>query len=210
MAKNLFLASKWSEPNIIPLIEEFHDGYKDKRIVFIPTSGSGEFGYDWRKASKYLRLLELNANIHVIDLDKQEYNMKNEIKPTDVIYVAGGSVGYLMYWIRRQDCMQDLMDIINSGVKYVGSSAGAMILGQTIQAGEFVHLEEEKNIGDAKGIGLLDYDFLPHYDPTQLDKVKKLYKGNRLYMLKNNEAIIYREDKMSFVGNPVLYENSNN
>ena len=63
-----------------------------------------------------------------------EYKIGNEININDfdIIYMLGGNTFYLLDVIRKTNFDKQIIDFINKGKIYIGSSAGSEILGSSI------------------------------------------------------------------------------
>ena len=64
-----------------------------------------------------------------------EYKIGNEININDfdIIYMLGGNTFYLLDVIRKTNFDKQIIDFINKGKIYIGSSAGSEILGSSIE-----------------------------------------------------------------------------
>ncbi|MCC6710931.1 MAG: Type 1 glutamine amidotransferase-like domain-containing protein [Candidatus Pacebacteria bacterium] len=122
----------------------------------------------------------------------------------DIIWMGGGAVGYLMYWLRRHALDKTLPQILDQDKIYIGSSAGSMVAGPSLSVCEW-------NIGDVElgasfipGFGLVDFEIYPHFRDDQLTEIKKLRKQHPtkfpLYLLKDGEVIIKDGGEIKFFG----------
>ena len=117
----------------------------------------------------------LGVNVTPVVLEEYKNSSVLEIlKAKDIIWVAGGMCGYLMYWMRRCEIDKHIRKF--SWIQfYVGSSAGSMIAGSS-----FISENHMKNWADViPGLGLVDFEIFPHYEDEMYELVKKNYKGEQ-------------------------------
>lgn len=205
----LFLASYIRHPDSIASLEKFVGGFINKSIAYIPTASNGENGWEsWKQGGSWEMVNSLNTKVKLIVLENFRNNsVLNELKNIDIIWFAGGVPGYLMYWIRRCEIDKNIKNILNRGTIFVGSSAGAMITGQSLEISEFGFEDNEIGAKDIKPLGLVDFDMYPHYDEKDYDQIKSQYTGKKLYLLKNGEQIIVDGDKIIVQGEERIIEN---
>ncbi|MBU0569849.1 Type 1 glutamine amidotransferase-like domain-containing protein [Patescibacteria group bacterium] len=118
----------------------------------------------------------------------------------DIVWFAGGMCGYLMYWVRRFEIEKHINDILETGTVYVGSSAGSMVCAKTLDIAEAFLGEQEIGARIIPGHGLINFDIYPHFEDSLLPRIKKLWKGGDLYLLKNGEAITVVDGKIEVLG----------
>ena len=118
----------------------------------------------------------------------------------EIIWFAGGACSYLMYWIRRCEVDKHIDELLDSGSVYVGSSAGSMVTAPTLDVAEWYLGEPEIGGSVIPGLGLVDFYIYPHYEEELLPEIKKLWKGNELYLLKNGEVITVVDEKVEVLG----------
>ena len=46
----------------------------------------------------------------------------------------------------------------------------------------------------------MDFDFYPHYEDSQLVEIKRNYKGTKMYLIKNGEALIVENGAVKVLG----------
>ena len=90
--------------------------------------------------------------------------------------------------------------MLEKGALYVGSSAGSMVTGKSLEISEWYPADQESGAHFIPRLGLVDFDIYPHYEDSQLEEIKRLYKGKKLYLLKNGEEIIVEDDKITVIG----------
>lgn len=200
--RRLFLASKVREQKSINELEKYVGGFKGKSVAYIPTASNAEDGFNvWRNGETWKLVQTLGINIDVVQLeDCINTPVISRLQNKDILWVAGGFSGYLMYWLRLFKLDNEIPKILETGTLYVGTSAGAMITGKTCEVAEWYIGEEEPGAGVIPGLGLVDFDIYPHYNEADLPQIKSMYKGNKMYLLKDGEQIIVEDNKVSVLG----------
>ncbi len=197
----LFLASEAKNPETFKELGRYVGGLKGKNIAYIPTAANGESWGSWKEGGSWKLVNSLDAEISLIQLeDYPASEILKKLEDKDILWFAGGFCGYLMYWIRRKQLDKYLPSLLEQGGIYVGSSAGSMITGKSLDIAEWYLRDQEVGARFILGLGLVDFDIYPHFEDGQLDAIKKSYKGNELYLLKNGEEIIVEDSKITVIG----------
>ena len=199
----LFLASEAKHPDSIEKLRKFIGGFDEKSIAYIPTAANGEEGYGaWKTGSATWNLVNtLGANVTPVVLEEyKNSSVLEQLRGKDVIWFAGGSCSYLMYWVRRCEVDKHIRELLDSGSVYVGSSAGSMVTAPTLDIAEWYIGEPEIGGSIIPGMGLVDFEIFPHYEESQLSEIKKNWKGKKLYLLKNGEVITVVDGKIEVLG----------
>lgn len=113
--------------------------------------------------------------------------------------MGGGLEGYLMYWIRMVKLDNYLPEILDNKI-YVGSSVDSMICSNTLNVAEWFIGEEEPGASVIPGLGYLDFEIYPHFEESLYTRIEKMWKIGTLSLLKDGEAIIYNNGKLTFTG----------
>lgn len=187
----LFLASQAKHPKTIKNIENFVNGFKGKKIAYIPTAANAEEGYGiWKTGGSWKTVNSLGSDVKAIVLEEFRNESVIEILiNSDIIWVGGGYWGYLMYWFRLCGIDKALPEMLEKGIIYIGSSAGANICSRTLEIAKIHHDGGEPGAEIFPGLGLIDFDIYPHYQPKYHDRINSMYKGNRLYLLEDGESV---------------------
>lgn len=208
----LFLASEAKNPISMEILTEYVGGFKGKKIGYIPTASNGEseggvpWG-KWKEGGTWKLINTLGAEIDTILLeDYLNLNLPERLKEKDIIWMGGGMPGYLMYWVRRTKLDKYLAEVLDDKKIYVGSSAGSMIVSKTLDIVEWESLDAEIGASSIPGLGWVDFDIFPHYEDSLYDEIKRMYKGEKIYLLKNGEAIIVEDGKIEVKGETRIIE----
>jgi peptidase E len=198
----LFLASYIRHPTTIERLRMFVGGFEGKTVAYIPTAANGENGWgSWKKGGTWKLVQTLGAKVTLIQLeDYRNDSVIREIVGKNIVWFAGGVPGYLMYWIRRCYVDKHLKNILKKGTIFVGSSAGAMIAGKSMEAASWGFVDGERGSDVIKPLGLVNFDIFPHFEEKHMKKIKDLYRGRMMYLLKNGESIEIIGEKIFFFG----------
>lgn len=197
----LFLASEAKNPTSFEKLTDFVSGWEGKRIAYIPTAANGEYWGSWKDGGSIQLVKTLPAQVDVVELETCEsQDVLAQIKGADVIWIAGGRVGYLLYWLRRTQLDRALPEFLNSGSIYVGSSAGSMACSKTQTLLDWYIGEVEPGASILPGLGLVDFEIYPHYEDTLGPQIQAHWQHGTLYMLKNGEAITMVDNHLTVLG----------
>lgn len=200
----LFLASRVHFPSTIKELDDYVGGLKGKKIAYIPTASNGEDGWEFWKTKiggtwEFVNTLGASVEVVVLE-DYRDGAVINQLKEKDIVWFAGGMAGYLAYWMRRCSLDTLLPKVLSDKILYVGSSAGAMVAGQSLQISGLKMVDGERGSEGIKPMGFVNFDILPHYEEKYLSAIKENYKNGKLYLLKDGEEIIVEGDKIKLVG----------
>ena len=159
------------------------------RVLFIPNEKATSKKIESRKY--HLRLTNYGfaeSNITVFDETRAD-DFKN--LALDVIYVSGGNTFLTLNKIRACGFDRALVSYIQSGVAYIGGSAGAHLV-----TGDLSHVAyydpAPSDMENLAGLGLLDRILLCHYQPQREEHAKALIHrfGNRVILLTDQDSIV--------------------
>lgn len=165
------------------------------KVLYITTAIDGEDDSDtsWI-AEEFKTILDLGIKKENI----KEYKMDHEIDLSlyDMIYMMGGNTFYLLKKIRDTKFDIKLNEAINNGIVYVGSSAGSIILGNTIELA-LPYDKNEVNLADFKGLKLIDGIIVPHANRKQefIAEKREKYK-DKIYAINDEHGVIYNNNEI--------------
>ena len=145
------------------------------------------------------------------------------IAHADGIFTGGGNTFLLVYELYRKQIMNNLKEVINNGIPYMGTSAGTNIAGLTMQTTNDMPIIYPPSF---KTLGLVPFNINPHYldpDPasthkgeTRETRIKEFHTlnsqpvvglregswleiaNNKLTLKGEPEARIFMQDKLSY------------
>ncbi len=110
----------------------------------------------------------------------------------DVIYISGGNTFGTLDKIRKSGFDKDIVGYVNSGVVYIGGSAGAHIVTNNIK---HVAKYDDNNVEmtDFNGLGLFDGILVCHYTYERKFDFDNLCANSKYkpYYLTDSDSIVY-------------------
>lgn len=165
------------------------------KVLYITTAIDGEDDSDtsWI-AEEFKTILDLGIKKENI----KEYKMDHEpdLSLYDMIYMMGGNTFYLLKKIRDTKFDIKLNEAINNGIVYVGSSAGSIILGNTIELA-LAYDKNHVNLVDFTGLKLIDGIIVPHANRKQefIAEKREKYK-DKIYAINDEHGVIYNNNEI--------------
>jgi len=208
--KKLFLSSYFT--GIAKVFPDFSGDCSGKKVVFIPTASLKEkmpfhVGSD-KNALKKLGMIVTELEISSIS---QNEIVKN-IVSTDYIFVSGGNTFFLLQELKRKGVDKMIVEHINNGKLYIGSSAGSIVLTKDIgyikimeEIGYSKHIDPRDAApdlnNDFSSLSVIDFYIVPHYNNFPFKKaaertIKEYSDKLDLRPISNNQAIVIDCDKV--------------
>jgi len=142
---------------------------------------------------KSLKVVELEAF-------SREDTLEEVIGKPDILWMAGGVPGYLLYWIIRRGLDQYLKELLSSGTTYVGTSAGSMVCAPSVRLAELVPGENERGAGLFPGLSFINFEICPHYDESKYETIRKFWGKSKLLLLKDGDILTVVEGRKVVLG----------
>lgn len=172
---------------------------QETKISIIPTAANiYNGGKEWFIQDLANVKKQNFAEIDIVDISAlPEKNWRPRLEKADVLFFEGGDPFYLMKWIRKIGLDKMLPELLETRV-YVGSSSGAIVLGQKIpEKCRELYESNPEGQGNIDGLGFVNFTFLSHYKETGYpltldDEVgKSLVQElqNDIYAIDDNTAI---------------------
>lgn len=145
------------------------------KLLFITIAVDGEKDTDrtWLE-EEYASILDLG--IKEENITEFHYEENINFSAYDIIYMIGGNTFYLLKELREKNLDEKIIQAINNGVIYIGSSAGSIILGKTIETA-LPYDENWVNLVNFEGLKIVDGIIIPHANRKQdfIKEAKKKY-----------------------------------
>lgn len=185
------------------------------KVAIIDEASAVEAG-DKRWKIDELRMLGEHVKggidfINLLALSLEE--IKERIESCDVIYVLGGNPDYLIHVFQKTGFEKLLTDEVLSKKVYVGSSAGSMVLTRRATTKKYLDVyAKTQTFGADDYMGIVNIIFRPHMDSSdglkyQNDTLASAAEGlgYDLYGLRDDQAISFKDGKLSFVGGETFF-----
>jgi dipeptidase E len=146
------------------------------RVAFIPTASDIYESHPWLDEDK-AKLVEMGFEVFDYDLkNKTSETLLKELSATDVIFVAGGNTFYLLQEARKSGFDQVVKDLISQDKVYIGSSAGSVLLGPTLEPIKLLDDPgESPELDSYESLGVIETVLLPHYGKEKyMDRYERI------------------------------------
>lgn len=196
--RQLFLASSFAHTGdlVRPLLVREPSNLT---LGFVPTATDPYPVHPWYDED-LAKIQEMGFRVKMVDLKGKSYEvLKQVFADVDAMFVVGGNTFYLLHHTRKSGFDQLVKEWVEAGKLYIGSSAGSMLIGPTI---EFKGDEDDeyKNLceGNYDGLGIVDFAILPHYNNSEhkavADRILKASSDlpHALIPLRDSQAVIVK------------------
>lgn len=126
-------------------------------IIFIPYARPGGISHDEYTQKVQLAFAKINKavkGLHEFD------NPVEAINKSEGIFTGGGNTFLLVTQLYQNDVMNAIIEAINSGIPYLGSSAGSNITGISMQTTNDMPIIYPPSF---KTLGAIPFNLNPHY-----------------------------------------------
>lgn len=160
------------------------------KLLYITIAVDGEKNTDrtWLE-EEYATILDLG--IKEENIKEYKYEENTDFEDYDAIYMIGGNTFYLLKELREKKLDEKIIHAINNGVIYIGSSAGSIILGKTIETA-LPYDENWVNLEDFEGLNRVDAIIIPHANRKQefIKEAKERYKDKIIELYDDYGVVI--------------------
>ena len=134
---------------------------KSSSIAFIRTASKACSDVAWLETE---RAILVDAGFYVTDVFDLDASTRNVLEQSDVVFLGGGNTFTLLSEVRRSGFDELLRELHGSGKIFIGESAGALVLGPTIDPIRFIdEPERAPELTDFRGLGLFDFFPAVHF-----------------------------------------------
>jgi dipeptidase E len=162
------------------------------KVMFLTTASEGEKGdLSWLDADR--QPLQ-DAGLDVFDYsitNKSPEEIHSALEGLGAICVAGGNTYYLLDQMRKTRFDTIVTNLVKNGLPYIGSSAGALVAGPTIQTS----LDDPSitpKLTDYSGLNLCSISIRPHWGS---DHFAERYREEYLRLFKLQVSMIVLLDQ---------------
>tara|TARA_Y100000780_G_scaffold229574_1_gene249531 strand:+ start:33436 stop:34107 length:672 start_codon:yes stop_codon:yes gene_type:complete len=148
-----------------------------------------------------------------VDIPQDRVLMK-EVFQSDLIHLGGGNTFYFLKYLRQYGYLEFLREYVLMGKVLTGLSAGAIMMTPNIKTASYPSFDRDENeegVRNLKALGLVRFEFFPHYknslryDRELLAKSKNL--RHPLFALPDGSGLIKNEEQLSFIGKAWAFKN---
>lgn len=173
----------------------------NKVFAYMPTNGSNTkeiYTNYWREISA-----KNNAEFLFVDNTLPEsYNESEKINRANILLISGGNTFELLNNLRNSGLDKAVTNFSKKdNFVLAGFSAGAIVLSPTIEvasqpAGDDTDdLMDENLVGitDLSGLGIIDFEVFPHYNPEKDIKTLEKYRkqtANEVKEIRDDEYLV--------------------
>lgn len=208
--KRLFLTSSIAIPGVGESIRTKLGHNKPLKTVFIstPVEGDDQSDLSWIEEER----VGLKKNgFEIFDYTitgKPLSQIQVDLKDIDVLYISGGNEFFLNEKSNESNFDQFVIDFINDGGIYIGTSCGSIIAGKDMSP--LLQLTDHDSLAkqvDVKGFGLVNFTILPHWGSEEFrsrwlndDSFNHMYDSNIPQIALNNfEYIEVLDDQFKVI-----------
>ena len=175
-----------------PYISDFMNKTGLRRVVFVPyagvalSDGSVEDSYDADEERVNKVFNQLGFEIYSIH---REMDPVQSIKDALAIAVGGGNTFHLVYKLHELKLMKVIKETVESGVPYMGWSAGSNIACPTMRTTNDMPIIEPESLNCAN---LINFQINPHYLDASVEGHGGETREQRLeeFMVINNNVYV--------------------
>jgi len=175
--KLLLTSGGFTNKSIIKALKDLvGDGFANKKLAFIPTAANvEEGGKDWL-IKDYANCAKLGfSEVDIVDISALSVDVwKPRLENVDVIVAGGGNTFHLMHWFKKSGLDKLLPELLKTKV-YVGISAGSCVTCPSIYNAVQNLFGEKYNLKIKEGLGLVNFQFIPHLNSTYFPKIRIKY-----------------------------------
>lgn len=184
---------------------------KDVTLTFIPSCSFmareeyGEFVEQYKKY-KIKKIIKF-------DID-QSYSdtFKSTALNADIIHLGGGNTYYFLHNLRKKNILNELKSRVKEGCILTGLSAGAIIMTKNINTAGFPDFDKDENEDDIKNLtamGLVNFEFFPHYKNSKRYDQELLKHSKNiehpLYACPDGSGIVVLDKEIRFIGKTACF-----
>lgn len=182
---------------------------EDTSLIFVPTASNVEKGDKGWLIDDLINLKKQNFKlIDIADISAVDEKIwKSKFEKADVLFFEGGNTYHLMEWINKSGLIRLLPEMLKTKV-YVGVSAGSMVTNSdlALKISQMVYEEDLDKTEDMKGLGYVDFYFLPHLNSEYFKKlrestIREVTQGmkERIYAMDDDSALKIVDGKVEVI-----------
>ncbi len=182
------------------------------KFVYIPSQAEGSDKF-FDTVKDYYKEYGIE-DFHTILPDKK-ITLKDleELVQSSVLFLTGGNAFYYLKHLRMTGLLDYIDKFVANGGVLLAENAGANIVTPNIIASTIPHRQLDANsvgLKDLKGLNLVDFEFVPHYDETDeefTDEILNysLQNDRLIYAVPDYSGIVVSKTETSLIGDIVRF-----
>lgn len=191
------------------LHEEFRSMLEGKRnpvLTYVP-SDKEDAREEFREIQRRFRPLGIRR-FRLIPIDGAWSPEREKLLlSSDAIFLGGGNTYYFLKHLKARKLLAKLKRYSRKGGILLGLSAGSILMTPSVgTAAVPSHDSDENEVGirDQRAMGLVKFEFSPHYERMKRSDQELLRYSRRLdypvYACRDGEGIVVRDGTIRFVG----------
>ncbi len=147
------------------------------------------------------KIRENGYNFEEIDIEgKTIEELKEFFKDKNAIHIDGGSTFYLLNAMKESNFDNLLVELLTQGKVFIGTSAGAAIMGPTIRSSSGIPENPTEEM--LKGLNLMPYMIQAHYTDDKKDEYKEKIKDLQVpvKIFRDGQGMFCEDGVCKFVG----------
>ncbi len=175
-------------------------------VAFIATAAKPEADLSFVQRDLDI-MKEVGFNVEEIDIEgKKESEVMKLLELKDIIFVEGGNTFYLLKAMRRCNFERVIKKLLKLGKVYIGVSAGSIVAGRTIETAGWGNADKNLvGLRSLKGLNLVPYNIIVHYQPEDAELIKQKIKNpkkraKKLRILTDDQALLVQADQDMLLG----------
>lgn len=177
--------------------------FSEMRVGYVTTASKGLDDISYlERHQKMMRNMGIFFEQYDIE-GKNSTAMREFFADKNVVYITGGNTFYLLKAIRESGFDIVLRELIDRGVVYIGTSAGAYVMGPSIETATWKESNRERfSVTDFTGLGYVPFMLFAHYtsDIAERTAEKARTASHPARILKDGQGILVEGNTAIFVG----------
>ncbi|MBP1839339.1 dipeptidase E [Formosa algae] len=191
MMKNMIIASTstlFDSGYLEYILDDLKSHFSNvQTVLFIPYARPGGITHDEYTERAQAAFSKININVVGLHTFKKA---DEAIAQAEAIFVGGGNTFVLVSQLYKVNAIQPIIDAVNTGTPYLGTSAGSNICGLTMNTTNDMPIVYPPSF---KTLGLVPFNINPHYlDPDTTSKHMGETRETRIkeFMCYNTQPVV--------------------
>ena len=175
--------------------------FADMHVGYITTASKGKGAAEGRQGPA---MRDLGIFFELYDIaGKTSEEVSAFLADKNIVHVEGGDTLYLLKAARESDFLDVLKKFFDRGGMYIGTSAGAYIMGPSTETTFWKDPNKDRHgLTDFSGLGFVSFMIFAHYTQEMEDRIREKQNASAypVKILKDGQAIFVEDGRCQFVG----------